>query len=50
MGGISKDAEKALPNVFFFTGWTIYDFWSFYGIFSVSQGQSIITKTKIGYR
>jgi hypothetical protein len=48
MGWISRGAEKALlPNVLFFlTGWIIFDLWSFYGILSVLQGQSVITKSK----
>jgi hypothetical protein len=47
MGWISRDAETALPNIYFFMGRIIFDFWSFYGVLSVPQGQSVIRKTKI---
>jgi hypothetical protein len=49
MAQISKDAEKALLNAIFLMGWIFFDLWLFYGVLSIPQGQSIITKTKIGY-
>jgi hypothetical protein len=48
MGQISREAEKALPDVFFFTGQIILEMWLLYGVLSILRGQSIITKTKIG--
>jgi hypothetical protein len=48
-GCISTDAEKSLPNIFFLMGQIIFFLWSFYGVLSDPQGQTIITKTKIGY-